>query len=213
MMIMTQNMKKKLISTALLTHKAVVLNTEEPFTFSSGIKSPIYCDNRTLLAYPSARDSVISEFVSIIKYLDPDIVAGTATAGISWAAWVADRLRLPMAYVRQSKKEYGKNNQIEGAKVKGKRVVVIEDLVSTGGSSLQAIQAVRDQGGVVDDLVAIFSYGFKASTQSFVDNHVTFSALVDLPFLLGIAIEKNVINDDQKMLLESWQNNPRGWKS
>ena len=160
---------KTTIAQQLLNIKAVSLSPEEPFTWSSGMKSPIYCDNRLILAYPQFRNQVAEELVSLIEsyYPDIDLIAGTATAGIPHAAFVAEKMQLPMCYVRSSAKSHGKGKQIEGLAENSKKAVVIEDLISTGKSAIQACQALRDSGIEVAGVVGIFSYGLKKADEAF----------------------------------------------
>ena len=155
------------IASDLLDIKAVYLKPEEPFTWASGIKSPIYCDNRKMIGSVEERNTIIEGFIELLNGLDFDVVAGTATAGIPWAAFIADRINKPMAYIRSKPKDYGAGKQIEGPDVDGKKVVVIEDLISTGGSVIKAVEAVRREGGIVTDVAAIFSYEFAKAVGAF----------------------------------------------
>ncbi len=197
----------------LLKTEAVCLRPHNPFTWASGIRSPIYCDNRILLSYPKAREEVISAFCKLIqkKKIRYDLIAGIATAGIPWAAMLADRLKKPLIYVRSSPKGHGKGNQVEGCLKKGNRVLVIEDLVSTGGSSLAAIQAIRKGGGRVQDCLALFSYGFRISQEAFQKSHCSLYTLTDLSSLLKFAEEKKKITPSEKAIIERFILNPTSW--
>lgn len=159
--------RKEAIAQVLLSTGAVKLNVKEPFTFVSGIKSPIYCDNRQMIAYPEEREVIIQGFQEALEGKEYDILAGTATAGIPWAAFLAHSLQKPMSYIRGEKKSHGAGKQIEGASVEGKRVIVIEDLISTGGSSIKAVEAAYAEGAVSVEVIAIFSYEFPKAYQQF----------------------------------------------
>ena len=159
--------KKEQTAKILFDLKAVKINVKEPFTFSSGIKSPIYCDNRVILGYPEAREQIVQGFLDIIDTENTDVIAGVATAGISWAAFIAEKLGKPMAYVRSKPKGHGVGRQIEGAETAGKRVAVIEDLISTGGSSINAAEVLRNSGADSVEVKAIFSYNFKSAFENF----------------------------------------------
>ena len=179
----------------LLDIDAVKLSPKEPFTWASGIKSPIYCDNRQILGDVEAHRKVIQLLIEQLgQYAEADVIVGTATAGIPHATLIADRLGKPSAYVRGSKKAHGTARQIEGAAVKGKRVVVIEDLISTGGSSLNAVEALQADGAEVTGVVAIFSYGIKGAVQKFESAGFAYSVLCDLDTLLEVAEERGVLD-------------------
>jgi len=158
------------VAEILLNAKAVKLNVKEPFTYTSGLISPIYTDNRVLISYVEERDTIVDGFIDLIKErgLKPDYIAGTATAGIPWAAFVAEKMKLPMVYVRNKPKGHGAGKQIEGMLTKGKSVLIIEDLVSTGGSALNSVNAIRNEGkGIVHEVFAIFSYGMDKAETAF----------------------------------------------
>ncbi len=199
------------VAQLLLHAGAVSLRPDEPFTYASGIRSPIYCDNRSLLGMPAQRERVIEAFLAILATLECDIVAGTATAGIPWAAWLAREKGLPMAYVRSKPKGYGKERRIEGADVRGRRVVIVDDLISTGGSALSAIAAVREEGGVATDCLAIFSYGLRASRDGFAHAGCALHALTDLRELLSAARGQALIDPAQQSAIEAWQRDPEAW--
>ena len=197
----------------LLEIKAVVLNPAEPFTWASGLKSPIYCDNRKTLSYPKVRYFIKTSFSDIIseEYKDCDVIAGVATAGIPHGVLVADVLNKPFVYVRDKPKAHGLTNQIEGKIDKGQKVVVIEDLISTGGSSLKAVHALREAGAVVLGLGAIFTYGFEASVNAFEEAQCKFFTLSDYPSLIEVAQRQDYIKPEDKDILIQWYQNPEGW--
>ena len=201
------------IARALLAIGAVALRPNEPFTWTSGIKSPIYCDNRLTMSYPEVRERIAEGFAALIReyYPDTELVAGTATAGIPHAAWVAQKLNLPMVYVREKAKSHGKQNQIEGVVRPGQRTVVIEDLISTGGSSLRAAAAIREAGGVVRAVLAIFTYEFAETAEAFRNEGVELRTLSSYSALIGVAREEGRISGDELELLASWRENPRAF--
>ncbi|WP_404409066.1 orotate phosphoribosyltransferase [Jeotgalibacillus malaysiensis] len=199
-------MNKKMAA-YLLEIKAVELNPENPFTWASGIKSPIYCDNRLIMSYPEIRSFAADQLTELIKtnFAEADIIAGTATAGIPHAAWVSERLNLPMNYVRSSAKKHGKTNQIEGEVTPGKKAVVIEDLISTGGSSIEAVKALEEQGIEVLGVAALFTYGFKKAEQQFKEAGVPYHTVTNFDTLIEKAEEMNVISKDQLTELAKWK--------
>lgn len=199
----------------LLEIKAVVLSPKEPFTWASGIKSPIYCDNRKTLSYPKVRNLIKTAFADIIseEFKGVEVIAGVATAGIPHGALVADVLSLPFVYVRDKAKGHGLENQIEGKLEKGQKVVVIEDLISTGGSSFKAVEALRSAGAEVLGLGAIFTYGFEKSVKLFEENSCPFFTLSDYATLLEIAIKNDYIKANDKAELLKWYQNPETWKA
>lgn len=201
----------KEIAASLLEIGAVHLRPEQPFTWTSGIKSPIYCDNRITMSHPQVRRQIARTFAETIRahYPDAQVVAGTATAGIPHAAWVAEVLDLPMIYVRDKAKGHGRQNQIEGSLTAGQKVVVIEDLISTGGSSLKAAQAVQAEGGEVLGVVAIFSYQFPDAEALFAEAGIPCTTLSQYTALLEAAAEKGVISADQEKFLSEWRKAPR----
>jgi orotate phosphoribosyltransferase len=198
----------------LLQIKAVKLNPKDPFTWASGIKSPIYCDNRVTLSYPQIRTFIRQAFAEAISesFGKPDVIAGVATGGIAQGALVAEELGLPFIYVRSSAKGHGMGNLIEGYFEKGQRVVVIEDLISTGGSSLKAVEALRDAGLEVKGLLAIFSYGFDIATQNFNEAHCPYITLSNYDILLQKAVSDNVLSEADLSSLQAWRTNPKEWK-
>jgi orotate phosphoribosyltransferase len=199
------------VAEILLDKRAVTLRPDNPYTYASGIRSPIYCDNRLLAAYPLARKKIVAAFLDTLAKTDFDIIAGTSTAGIMWAAWIADRLEKPVCYVRGEQKKHGKQNQIEGATVAGKKVVVIEDLISTGGSSFEAVKAVRDNGGKVNDVVAIFTYGFAKAKALFDEGQCKVHALTDFQELPNAAKENSYITEQELRIVLEWNKAPAEW--
>ncbi|WP_214710575.1 MULTISPECIES: orotate phosphoribosyltransferase [unclassified Exiguobacterium] len=201
------------IAEALLQIEAVTLSPENPYTWSSGMKSPIYCDNRLTLSYPDVRNLIIDALVEAIRPLNADVIAGTATAGIPHATLVADRLGLPLVYVRSSAKGHGKGNQIEGRFEPGARVVVIEDLLSTGSSSIEAAKAIQKAGGEVIKIQAIFSYSLSRLHINLLDSGFTAHALITLLDVLEVAVKKRIISKEEAATLRDWRNDPTGWSA
>lgn len=190
--------------------EAVALRPQEPFTWTSGIKSPIYCDNRLTLSYPEIRSYIADAFAELIatEYPGTEVIAGTATAGIPHAAWVADKLNLPMAYIRDKAKGHGKQNQIEGIISPGQKVIVIEDLISTGGSSLKAAQAVKEAGGEPLAVLAIFSYELDRATNAFSEAGIPLQSLSNYSTLIDVALGQGKIAAEDVELLQSWRRDP-----
>jgi orotate phosphoribosyltransferase len=197
----------------LLEIKAVILNATEPFTWASGIKSPIYCDNRKTLSHPKVRNFIKTSFSDLIddEFGDTDVIAGVATAGIPHGALVADVLNLPFVYVRDKPKGHGLENQIEGKLEPGQRVFVIEDLISTGGSSLKAVEALRSAGAEVVGLGAIFTYGFPQAQEAFDKANCKAVTLTNYDTLLDIALRNNYIKQEELDTLKAWKENPQAW--
>src|SRR6478609_7546676 len=191
---------EKAIAEKLLQISAVKLNLKEPFTWASGWKSPIYCDNRRILSFPYIRDYIKSELCNVVfeKFPEAELLAGVATAGIAWGAMIADQLKLPYIYVRPKPKEHGLGNQVEGYFEKGQKAVVIEDLVSTGKSSLQVVEVLKEQGLDVMGMVSIFTYGFPVATEAFRKASLTNYSLTDYSSLLELAAAKGLIAADQQ---------------
>jgi orotate phosphoribosyltransferase len=202
------------VAAMLLQIQAIKLNTEKPFTWSSGWKSPIYCDNRLSLSYPEIRSSIRDGLVKAIRenFFTAESIAGVATAGIAQGTLVADVLDLPFLYVRPKPKDHGMENLIEGKIVKGQKVVLVEDLVSTGGSSLKAAQALRDAGFEVLGMVSIFNYGFDIATRNFYEANCSLICLCDYHSLLKYALDQNYITEDQMTSLKAWRVDPSGWR-
>ncbi|MFN8505757.1 orotate phosphoribosyltransferase [Kouleothrix sp.] len=194
---------------ALLRAGAVHLRPEDPFTFASGLRSPIYCDNRLLIGDVAARRAVIPAFAAACA--GAEVVAGTATAGIPWAAWAAEALALPMAYVRGAAKGHGRGRQIEGAAVAGRRVALLEDTISTGESALAAAAALRAEGAELTGCVCIFTWGWGATRAAFDAAGLPLLALTTLPSLLAAAAAAGTINAAQRVLIDDWVADPQGW--
>ncbi|MFM2231688.1 MAG: hypothetical protein RJB31_389 [Bacteroidota bacterium] len=204
---------EKTVAEKLLQVNAVKLNPKEPFTWASGWKSPIYCDNRKLLGYPYVRDFIKSEMCNVIfeKFPEAELLAGVATAGIAWGAMASDQLKLPYIYVRPKPKEHGLGNQIEGYYEKGMKTIIIEDLISTGKSSLQVVDVVRNAGLDVIGMVSIFTYGFEAAATACSDAGVPTISLTNYPTLIELAIEKGTIDPEDQNTLLNWSKNPSEW--
>lgn len=202
--------KSKEIAKLLLDIKAVTLSPEAPYTWASGIKSPIYCDNRLTISYPKVRKTITEELVKLIQdeYPEVEAIVGTATAGIPQACWVSDMMELPMAYVRSTNKAHGKNNQIEGDLKVGAKVVVIEDLISTGGSSIQACEALIEANIEVLSVVSIFSYEMLKASENFINANINFKSLVTLSTLKEEAVKLNYINSESLDSIALWAKDP-----
>ena len=202
------------IAELLINIGAVRLSVDPPFTWTSGIKSPVYCDNRMLYSHPEAREFVVDALVNRVRLLhvEPDFIAGTATAAIGWAALVADRLRLPFVYVRAKAKEHGTKKLIEGDLPPGKDVVVIEDLISTGGSCASTVKTLREEGGAtVSDVVAIFSYELFTSRDAEAEAQVKFHPLCSFGLLLEVAVAQGRINREDIEKIADFARNPQAW--
>ncbi len=197
----------------LLRIDAVVLRPNEPFVWSSGWNSPIYCDNRLTLLHPALRTEIAETLVGFIRstYPDVEVITGTATAGIPHAAWVSDRMNLPMAYVRSKAKSYGMGNQIEGGVKKGQRTIVIEDLISTGGSIFSVVEALQFVGADVRGCATIFTYQFDVATVKFKDMKLRLDWLTDYPTLIEVALEEGRIKEEDLALLNRWRDEPSTW--
>jgi orotate phosphoribosyltransferase len=208
------NDKALKVAEFLLRIKAVKLQPKDPFQWSSGWESPIYCDNRKVLSYPQVRTFVRQSFVEAIteRYSKPDIIAGVATGGIAIGALIAEQMGLPFIYIRSSAKGHGMQNQIEGAYEEGQEVVVIEDLISTGGSSLKAIEALRAANLKVKGLAAIFTYGFDTAVDNFKTANCDFITLSDYDHLIKQAVEQNSISASDVDSLTDWRVSPEKWK-
>ncbi|MBC7534529.1 MAG: orotate phosphoribosyltransferase [Ferruginibacter sp.] len=202
-----------MVAEKLLQVQAVKLNVAEPYTWASGWKSPIYCDNRKLLSFPYERDFIKSELCSVIfeKFPEAQALAGVATAGIAWGAMAADQLKLPYMYVRPKPKEHGMGNQIEGLFEEGQKVLVIEDLISTGKSSLQVCDILKNAGVEVIGMVSIFNYGFTEAAEAFNTAGVKLSSLTNYEVLINIAEGKGLVNATQLHSLLEWRTRPSTW--
>jgi len=198
----------------LLQIKAIKLQPENPFTWASGWKSPIYCDNRKTLSYPAIRTYIRQQFVNAINkdFAKPDVIAGVATGGIAQGALVAQEMGLPFVYVRSEAKKHGLTNMIEGDIEKGQSVVVIEDLISTGGSSLKAVEALREKGCEVKGMAAIFTYGFDVAENNFKSADCKLTTLTNYTTLINVALDKGYITEKDVTSLSEWRTNPDTWK-
>ena len=192
--------------------KAVKINVGEPFTFSSGIKSPIYCDNRIILGHPDEREKIVESFLEIIDIENTDVIAGVATAGISWAAFIAEKLKKPMAYVRSKPKGHGVGRQIEGAEVAGKNVVVIEDLISTGGSSINAVEVLRKEGAKNTEVKAIFSYNFIKADENFSRIDCKCETISNFDVLIELLKNENYLSEEEAKTALKWNKDPENWE-
>jgi len=212
-MILHKDIAKK-TAEVLLQVKAIKLSPTEPFTWASGWKSPIYCDNRVTLSYPTVRVFLKEEISKIVesKYGKPDVIAGVATGAIAIGVLVAQELGVPFIYVRPEPKSHGRKNQIEGHIENGQNVVVIEDLISTGKSSLNAVKALKESGATVKGMVAIFSYGFDLASENFKNSNVDLTTLSDYSHLLEQAMDSKYITEKELDTLTDWRKNPENWK-
>ncbi len=204
---------EKAVAEKLLQVAAVKLSPEQPFTWASGWKSPIYCDNRKVLSFPYVRDFIKSELCNVIfeGFPEVEMLAGVATAGIAWGAMAADQLKLPYVYVRPKPKEHGMGNQIEGFYEPGQKVLVIEDLISTGKSSLQVVEVLKAAGVEVVGMVSIFTYGFPYADEAFAKAGVTYKSLTNYSSLISLAVEKGQVSAETEQLLLQWRQDPAGW--
>ncbi len=204
---------EKAVAEKLLQVNAIKLSPQAPFTWASGWKSPIYCDNRKVLGFPYSRDFIKSELCSVIfeDFSEATLLAGVATAGIAWGAMAADQLKLPYIYVRPKPKEHGLGNQIEGYYEKGQKVLVIEDLISTGKSSLQVCDVLKSEGMEVIGMVSIFSYGFDVAAKSFEQAGVAYRSLTNYETLINLAVEKGIVSAAELNTLLNWRKNPATW--
>lgn len=201
------------IAEKLLQINAIQLNIQNPFTWSSGWKSPVYCDNRRILSFPFTRDVIKSEMSNLIfeTFSEAEVLAGVATGGIAHGALVADQIKLPFSYIRSKAKGHGLGNRIEGVIEKGDKVVVVEDLVSTGGSSLEACKAVQEIGADVIGLVSVFTYGFSVSEEAFEKAGIPFYSLSNYPEMIEEAKDRGLVSEEQMTSLSEWRKNPSEW--
>ncbi|SMO68910.1 orotate phosphoribosyltransferase [Fodinibius sediminis] len=197
----------------LLNINAVILRPNDPFTWSSGWNSPIYCDNRLTMRYPEIRKKIAKNFVEFInsEYADVDVITGTATAGIPHAAWVAENINKPMSYVRSKAKSYGLGNQIEGGIQKGESTIIIEDLISTGGSAISVVEALTFIGADVWAVLSIFTYGFDKALKRFEDSDIPVHTLTDYATLIKVASENGFVDEEDLQTLGKWRENPEKW--
>lgn len=198
----------------LLQINALQINVQKPYTWASGWQSPVYCDNRKVLSFPYVRDFVKSELANMVleHFPDADVIAGVATAGIAIGVMAADLLKLPFVYVRSKPKEHGMGNRIEGVLQPGQKVVVIEDLVSTGKSSLEVVAALREHGAEIMGMCALFTYGFPEAEQAFTDAQVPLFTVSNYVALMELAVEKQLVTEQQNISLQQWRENPANWK-
>jgi len=204
---------EKAVAEKLLQINAIKLSPQQPFTWASGWKSPIYCDNRRVLSFPFVRDFIKSEMCNVVfeEFPTADVLVGVATAGIPWGAMVADQLKLPFIYVRPKPKEHGLGNQIEGFYEKGQKVVVVEDLISTGKSSLEVVEVLRKAEVDVVGMVSIFTYGFEVATNAFAAANLQYTSLTNYATLIELAVEKGIVDAAQQNTLLNWRQNPASW--
>jgi len=201
------------IAEILLKLNAVMLRTKPPFRWASGILSPIYTDNRILMSYPREREFIVNSFIKLIKKnkIKFDGFAATATAGIPWAAWLSQKMKKPMVYVRNESKDHGKENLVEGIVEEGKNYIVVEDLISTGRSSVNTINAVREKNGIVGHCIAIFTYELEKSKQNFESMNVKLITLTDFTSFVRTALKKKYISKEQLVHIMDWKGHPEGW--
>lgn len=203
----------KQVAKDLLEINAVTLSPNKPFTWASGIKSPIYCDNRLTISYPKIRKEIAQGIANLIRDLFPEaqVIAGTATAGIPHAAWIAAELNLPMIYVRSKPKDHGQGRQIEGVVEKGQKTILIDDLISTGGSVLKAVEAAQKEGADVIGVCGIFSYQLEAAKRNFAAVNIPFVTLTNYSELIEVAAQNNQITEEDRNLLHKWRESPKDW--
>lgn len=203
------------VAKALLDINAVTLSPDAPFTWASGMKSPIYTDNRLTISYPDVRQAIVNSMEEQIKlhFGNVDAIAGTATAGIPHATGVAQSMGLPMVYVRSKAKDHGEGKQVEGVLHQGEKVVVIDDLISTGGSVLNAVHAIESEGAEVLGVVSIFTYQLQAAEQNFMANGLQYYSVTNYSTLINIAKETGLISEDHLESLQEWRKNPMAWSN
>lgn len=201
------------VAEMLLSVNAISLNLQNPFTFVSGIKSPIYTDCRLLMSYPNERTIIRDFYIEAIQSVGKsfDVIAGTATAGIPHAAWISQEMQLPMVYVRSKPKDHGKGNQIEGIVKKGQRIAVIEDLISTGESSVACLEALRAAKTLADNIFAIFTYGMKKPQETFTIHNVTLVSLTNFETVIHVAKRLSKIKENDQPAILDWATDPQGW--
>ncbi|WP_394767223.1 orotate phosphoribosyltransferase [Ferruginibacter sp.] len=206
---------EKAVAEKLLQINAIKLSPQQPFTWASGWKSPIYCDNRRVLSFPFIRDFIKSEMCNVVfeQFPQGEILAGVATAGIPWGAMVADQLKLPFIYVRPKPKDHGLGNQIEGFYEKDQKVLVIEDLISTGKSSLEVVEVLRKAGVEVVGMVSIFTYNFDVAAKAFAEAGVKYQSLTNYAALIELAVEKGIVTPGEQNTLLNWRQDPSNWKA
>lgn len=213
MVIKSEN-KQVVIEQLLLEAKAVALSPKKPFTYASGKKGPIYCDNRILISIPEIREQIIAAMLQIIKEKNISFttIAGTATAGIPWASFLADRLKKPMVYVRDKKKDHGKQNQIEGRLKENEQVILIEDTINFGSSTIAAVHALIESGARVEHCIAIYSHEHASAHQQYQEKNCTLHVLAGFKKLIEIAEQQHYISAEERKIVETWHNNPDQWE-
>ncbi len=201
------------VAKILLELKAVTLNAKQPFKYSSGILSPVYTDCRILMSYPTQRQIIRDLYIQELEKTGVkfDVIAGTATAGIPHAAWIADKLNLPLVYVRGKAKDHGKGNRIEGVVKEGQKIAVIEDLISTGESAVETAKAINEAGGKAEYVFSIMTYLMKSAIENFENNNLKLIALTNIEELVNLAIEMNYIKEEEKQMILDWTKDPVGW--
>jgi orotate phosphoribosyltransferase len=200
------------IAQELLNSKAVKISIDPPFTWASGIKSPIYCDNRILISFPEVREIIVSEFCILLEKMKPNVIAGTATAAIPWAAFIAHSMKLPMVYVRPEPKGHGAGKQIEGFLEPGKKVVLVEDLISTGGSSINAVNALKNEGKAdIQDVIAIVTYEMEKSKNAFTEAGLNLQTLTNFSHILQEVKNQGYLQEDQIQTVSEFSKDPAGW--
>ena len=209
----TSTASSRKIAEILFDIGAVTFSRRAPFKFDSGILSPVYTDNRLIISYPKLREKIVDEFIKKIKEIGiPDVVAGTATAGIPHAAFIAQKLKIPMVYVRSKPKEHGRGNQVEGHLKRGQKVIVVEDLISTAGSSIRVVEALRKLGAIVTDELAIFTYSLKVADDNLKKAKIKLHVLTSLDQTCEVARRKGFLKADQINSIENWAKDPKSWK-
>lgn len=198
------------VAKALFDVKAVKINVKEPFTFASGIKSPIYCDNRSVLGFPEERDIIVESFAEAIDK-DTDVIVGVATAGIPWASFIADRMQKPLAYVRSKPKGHGAGKQIEGAEVRGKKVAVVEDLITTGKSSLIAVDVLQKEQASEIEVKSIFTYGFDSAKENYSKFGCKFNSLSNFDILINLLKDTDYLTEEEAKTALEWSQSPETW--
>ncbi len=200
------------VSNILVDLGCIVFRPHQPFKYNTGIISPVYTDNRLILSSPKDRDKIVSLLVKTVRKIGvPDVIAGTSTAGIPHAAFIAQKLGIPMIYVRPKPKEYGRENQVEGSLKRGKKVIVVDDLISTGHSSIEAAKAVRRAGGKVTSIIAITSYGLKEADENFKKSKIKLYSLTDINYSMETAVKKGFLKKERVEMIKDWAKDPKGW--
>jgi len=208
----TDNKIANQVSNILIDLGCIILRPKRPFRYNTGIISPVYTDNRLILSSPTDRNKIVDLLIQNVKQIGiPDVIAGTATAGIAHAAFLAQGLNLPMIYVRPIPKVYGKENQVEGSLKRGQTVIVVDDLISTGRSSLEVVSAIRRSGGKVHDILAITTYGLKIASNNFAKNKIKITTLTDLNHSCQEAVNKGYLEPDQVKIIKDWAKDPKTW--